>query len=188
MKPIDQCQAILSEMEAVITRVDPEQVDRMVDAILQAPHIFVTGTGRSLLMVRALAMRLMQLGFSTFVVGETVTPAIGSDDLLIIGSGSGETATNQVIGLRAKESGARLALFSIFPDSTLGKMADVIVEIPATTTLSAKPGRAVSIQPGASLFEQCLLILFDSIILQIIKRKNITDFNVLLMQNHANLE
>ena len=37
VKPIDQCQAILSEMEAVITRVDPEQVDRMVDAILQAP-------------------------------------------------------------------------------------------------------------------------------------------------------
>jgi 6-phospho-3-hexuloisomerase len=42
-------------------------------------------------MVKAFAMCLMQMGIDAYVVGETVTPNLEKEDLLIIGSGSGET-------------------------------------------------------------------------------------------------
>ncbi len=46
---------------------------------------------RSGLMMRVFAMRLMHMGFESHVVGETLTPAVEKGDLLVIGSGSGET-------------------------------------------------------------------------------------------------
>lgn len=184
----DCCRSILDEMVAVTARIDPSRIDRVVDEILSARRIFVAGTGRSMLMMRALAMRLMQLGYNAFVVGETVTPSIGPDDLLMIGSGSGETATIRVMAQKAKESGARVTLLSIFPRSSIGRLADVIITIPAATTKSEKSGDTASIQPGASLFEQCLLVIVDALILKIIERNNLLDFNAVLMKNHANLE
>ncbi len=184
----DCCRSILDEMVAVTARIDPSRIDRVVDEILSARRIFVAGTGRSMLMMRALAMRLMQLSLIAFVVGETVTPSIGPDDLLIIGSGSGETATIRVMAQKAKESGARVTLLTIFPKSSIGRLADVIMTIPAATKKSEKSGDTASIQPGASLFEQCLLVIVDALILKIIERNDLLDFNAVLMQNHANLE
>ena len=36
-------------------------------------------------------MRLMQMGYISYVVGETITPALKEGDLLIVASASGET-------------------------------------------------------------------------------------------------
>ena len=38
-------------------------------------------------------MRLMHMGFDTYVVGEVVTPSITDKDVLLIGSGSGSTSS-----------------------------------------------------------------------------------------------
>ncbi len=188
MNSPEYCQVILREIEIVVEKIDTEEMESLVDAITGATRVFTAGTGRSLLMVRALAMRLMQLGYDAFVVGETVTPAIGPDDLFIIGSGSGETATLHVMASQAKAAGARLALVTIFPNSTLGRLADLIVKIPAATSKSGKPGGSTSAQPGASLFEQCLLVLADAIIMRISEKTGIQDINSGLMKRHANLE
>ena len=62
-----------------------------MEAICKAKKIYVAGAGRSLLTLRCLAMRLMHLGFESYVVGDTTTPAFEKEDLRIAGSGSGET-------------------------------------------------------------------------------------------------
>jgi len=58
--------------------LDKAQTSAFFLRILDAKRIYVTGAGRSGLIARAFAMRLLHLGFDVFVVGETVTPAIPS--------------------------------------------------------------------------------------------------------------
>jgi 6-phospho-3-hexuloisomerase len=141
-----------------------------------------------MLMIRSLAVRLMQLGFNAYVVGETVTPAIEPGDLLIIGSGSGETGTLVTIGNKAKKIGVKLAVITIYPDSSLGRLADIAVQITAATTKSDKDSGVKSFQPGANLFEQSLLLLCDAISIRIIGVNRIEESNAKLMKLHANLE
>ena len=84
---------IAKEVADNLSRVDPEATEALLEAIREAKRVFFAGRGRSLLMLRGLAMRLMHLGLCVYVTGETVTPAAGPGDLLLIGSGSGETTT-----------------------------------------------------------------------------------------------
>ena len=188
MNAIEISLAIVKEIEGVLRAVDPGEADALAGAMLAARRVFVAGAGRSLLMMRGLAMRLMQLGFQAYVVGETVTPAIEPGDLLVIGSGSGETGTLLVMARKAKAVGASLGLITIYPDSSLGRLADTVVRLPAATTKSAQGPASSSIQPGASSFEQSLLVLVDALVMRVIEIKPITEANAALMKRHANLE
>ncbi|HEX7557376.1 MAG TPA: 6-phospho-3-hexuloisomerase [Leptolinea sp.] len=188
MNTVDISLEILKELAGALKKVDPIKAETLVDAIITSNKVFVAGTGRSLLMIRGLAMRLMHLGFHAYVVGETVTPAIEPGDLLIIGSGSGETGTLTFMANKAKKVGAKLALITIYPESTIGKLADIVVQIIAATTKSDRDSGAKSIQPGANMFEQSMLLLCDATVIRIIEKNKIEDSNVNLMKTHANLE
>jgi 6-phospho-3-hexuloisomerase len=188
MNTVEISLAILKELEGALKQIDPGQAETLADAIISANKVFVAAAGRSQMMIRGLAMRLMHLGFKAYVVGETITPAIELGDLLIIGSGSGETATLALMANKAKKIGAKLALITIYPDSTIGKTADMVVRIVAATTLSDKDSGAKSIQPGANMFEQSMLIFCDATVIRIIEKNKIEDSNVALMKMHANLE
>ena len=179
---------IIQELSETLNNVDPELVENLVDEILSANRVFVAGAGRSLLMIRGLAMRLMQLDYKAFVVGETVTPAIMRGDLLIVGSGSGETSTLKVIATNAKKFDSRIALISIFPDSTIGQLADIVVPVSAPTAKLNNGNADKAFQPGANLFEQSLLVLCDIIVIRLIEKTKLKNANQLLMQRHANLE
>jgi len=188
MKTKEYSETILQELTRTLGGIPDAEAEGLADAILGAKRVFVAGAGRSLLMVRAFAMRLMQFGFHAYVVGETVTPAISKGDLFLIGSGSGETGALTLMAKKAKSVGARLALITIVPESTIGLLSDRVIEIKAPSP-KAKPGNeAASIQPGGSLFEQSLLLFLDVLILRIAEKRGLKDANVLLMQNHANLE
>jgi 6-phospho-3-hexuloisomerase len=188
MDTVEICLAILKELEGTLKQIDPDIAETLSDAIIFADKVFVAGTGRSQMMVRGLAMRLMHLGFTAFVVGETVTPAIEPGDLLIIGSGSGETSTLVIMANKAKKVGANLALITIHPESTLGRLADIVVRIPAVTTKSDEDSGVKTIQPGANMFEQSMLLFCDATVIRIIEKREIKGSNLILMKKHANLE
>src|SRR5690242_20696995 len=103
--------AIPAELAACLGRVDENEVARAVDALASAPRIFVAGAGRSGLATRGFAMRLMHMGKQVYIVGDTTTPGIASGDLLVIGSGSGRTASLLGAATKAKDLGASVALF-----------------------------------------------------------------------------
>ncbi|MCK5024870.1 MAG: SIS domain-containing protein, partial [Thermoplasmata archaeon] len=63
----------------------------LIDSILGTNKVFIYGVGRSGTMSKAFAIRLVQLGLKVFFVGETITPIVEKDDLVIIVSNTGET-------------------------------------------------------------------------------------------------
>ena len=179
--------SITSELDACFDGLDEEQLQTLIREIRKADRVFVAGAGRSLLMIRGLAMRLMQMGFTAYVVGETVTPAILPGDLLLIASGSGSTGTLTVMAQKCKKVGAALALITTNPDSPIGRLADHIVKVPAVTTKGTRTDQK-SVQPGANTFEQSVLLIGDAVIMDIISADSLDEKNEELMRRHANLE
>ncbi|MEM0320045.1 MAG: SIS domain-containing protein, partial [Candidatus Nezhaarchaeales archaeon] len=100
---------ILSFLGDLKDKLNKAEVDKMVGMLVEAwgwgKIILIVGAGRSGLIGRAFAMRLMHLGFRTYVVGETITPAIGPNDVLIAISGSGSTAIVVTAAEAAKKVG-----------------------------------------------------------------------------------
>ena len=121
-KPQDsypECRSqILGEIKRALESIDEPQVERLVDAILGAEKVFVIGVGRVMLALQAWAKRLNHLGVSAHCVGDINEPAIGKRDLLIVGSGSGESVVPVGIAEVAKRHGAALAHIGSNPDST----------------------------------------------------------------------
>ncbi len=113
----DYARAVIGELDRTLSAISEPDAERLVDRILGAKRIFLAGAGRSGLAVRAFAMRLMHMGFGAYVVGETVTPGIKAEDLLVIGSGSGATASLVAMAEKAKKIGAGVALVTIFPET-----------------------------------------------------------------------
>jgi len=91
MEMSQACYRILEEISRTIDLGELEKTEELLEALTQAKRVFVAGAGRSGLMVRSFAQRLMQIGIDTYVVGETTTPEIHDGDLILIGSGSGRT-------------------------------------------------------------------------------------------------
>lgn len=152
---------IQSEIFAAAHSVDREELTELARLLRQAPRVFLVGAGRSGLVLRMAAMRLMHLGLEVHVVGDTTTPAIRSGDLLIAASGSGTTAGVVKAASTAAAVGARIAVYTTDPASPLAARADAVVVIPAAR--KTDHGRAVSRQYSGSLFEQVLLVASEAV-------------------------
>ena len=178
---------VLADVKGCVSQVATEDLLQAGTLLENSSRIFVAGAGRSGLCMRALAMRLMHLGKTVFVLGETTTPGIVATDLLILGSGSGQTASLLVMTEKARLQGAKILLFTTDSTSPLAKWADHRVIIPAP---SLKKVRNVdsfaSVQPMGTLFEQVLLILSDSLILWLMERAKVSTMQML--ERHFNLE
>ncbi|MET3852547.1 6-phospho-3-hexuloisomerase [Paenibacillus sp. OAE614] len=188
MNTADYALEITKELQRSIARISDGEADQLADMILEAGNVFVAGAGRSGLMGRALAMRLMHLGITAYVVGETVTPGIGPGDLLVIGSGSGETQSLVTMAKKAKDIGAAVVTATIHPDSTLGRLSDLPVRLPGTPKeqQAAGNGEKATIQPMGSLFEQTLIILYDAVVLRLMEQRDQDSSQ--MFGRHANLE
>ncbi|SFL69385.1 6-phospho-3-hexuloisomerase [Paenibacillus sp. 1_12] len=177
--------AIVNELQRSVKLILGTGNDALVEAIIQSRKIFLAGAGRSGLMARAFAMRLMHLGLDVHVVGETVTPGLRKEDLLIIASGSGETKSLISMAGKAKGLEAKLAVVTISPDSTIGRLADIIISLPGSPKDQSESDYH-TIQPMGSLFEQTLLIFFDATILSLMEKQGLDSSS--MYGNHANLE
>lgn len=175
---------ILDELRRTIDVIEDEEAEKLVEGILRAKKIFVAGGGRSGFMAKAFVMRMMHVGLDAYVVGETVTPNLEPDDIFIVGSGSGETQSLAAMTKKAKSIGATVVAVTINPDSTIGKLADIKIEIPAQAKGEGNSGK--SIQPMGSLFEQSLLLFYDAVILKFMEKKGLN--SEMMYGRHANLE
>lgn len=175
---------ILAENTKLATEIDFNQVADIIPFIQNADRIFIVGAGRTGLALKAAAMRLMHLGFTVFVAGETTTPAIRNNDLLIAGSGSGTTGTIVKAAEKAVAVGAKVITISTSVTSPLAKLSDHVAILPAAQ--KQDHGATISRQYAGSLFEQSVLLLTDAII-QTLWQMDGTPAEE-LWQRHANLE
>ncbi|MGR9527581.1 6-phospho-3-hexuloisomerase (plasmid) [Priestia megaterium] len=176
---------ILKELNHSVDLIADEEAEKLVNGILESKKVFVAGAGRSGFMAKSFAMRMMHMGIDSYVIGETVTPNFEKEDILIIGSGSGETKSLVSMAEKAKSIGGKIATVTIFPDSTIGQLADVTIKLPGSPKDQSK-GDYKTIQPMGSLFEQTLLLFYDAVILRFMEKKGL-DTNK-MYGRHANLE
>ena len=167
MDRIQHRQEVAKKNTEALLAIDQKEIDAMVEAIAAAKRIYVAGWGRAGNVIKLMSMNCSQLGLKTFVVGDNSTPSIHEGDLLIIGSGSGETDTMKILAEQAKEHGATLALVCGNPESTMGKLADLNIKVPAS-------------------FYQVVPMLNDCIMSQLANKLGVTFADV--MYNHNNLE
>lgn len=182
-------QEILNDLMNILSHTDSVEIETVghyiLDCYTKQHKIICAGAGRSLLMIRAFAMRLMHMGMKAYVAGETVTPAIREGDVLLIGSGSGETNALKGMAKKAKDQGAYLVVITRNRKSTLASMADQVLYIPI------EYGSA-GLQPGGSTFEQGMLLLMDALFKELMDKgdflKDGQSYDDFIAVRHANLE
>ncbi|MGD6846432.1 6-phospho-3-hexuloisomerase [Rossellomorea aquimaris] len=175
-------ETILQENALVLDGVDKKETDELLKKIKEATRIFLYGEGRSGLIGKAFAMRLMHCGYNVYVIGETITPSIDKGDLLMGISASGTSPSLLHHFSKAEEVGA--ATFLVTASNEHGLLPGGTLVIPAATKHRRKeePG---TIQPLGSQFDQSAHLLLDAIILALLERRNDNDE---LLKRHANVE
>ena len=182
---VDEIQAVIGELSSVTSNIKPEEFTALARAIMEAERVFVAGMGRSGLVIKSFAMRLMHMGKAAYVVGDITTPPIREKDLLLVASGSGNTMSLVSMARKARAVGAGVALVTIHPESQLGELADCMLTISAPAKADGYTA-SISAQPMATLFEQGMLIMLDSMVLRLMSTMG-TDADA-MFRNHANLE
>ncbi|OON92066.1 MAG: hypothetical protein ATN34_01280 [Epulopiscium sp. Nele67-Bin002] len=175
---------ILMELQDNSSVLNEDELQRVVKLITQSNQVFLNGKGRSGLVIKAFANRLLHLGINSHIIGDISTPRANANDLLIIGSGSGETGSLIELAKSAKKLNMTVVVFTTANMSTLAKLADNYVVLPGITKFSQAD--CVNLQPMGSGFEQLLFITLDAIILELITVMNLSP--EFMKGNHANLE
>lgn len=175
---------VLEENLLLAKKINFENLIPLVQSVQNSERIFLIATGRSGYALRGSAMRLMHLGLTVFFVGDTTTPAIGKNDLLIAASGSGTTSLIVRAADKARSSGARIIALTTAPSSALAELADHTVLIPAAGKEDFDGGK--SSQYAGSLFEQFLSLLMDAVFQSLWELDGSPAAE--LWKRHANLE
>ncbi|MDK2911468.1 MAG: 6-phospho-3-hexuloisomerase [Methanolobus sp.] len=180
-------------LERVAQELDDDSIKQMLSVILKARRIFVLGAGRSGLVGRAFAMRLMHLGLSSHVVGETTTPAVSTEDTIVAISGSGQTRSVSDLGKVAKDIGATVIAITSNKDSKLGNLSDVVVVLPGRTKDDAggylerhMRGEYTYLTPLGTSFETSASVFLDAVIAELIYITGASEAD--LKSRHTNIE
>ena len=154
---------ILEENRCLAQNINDEAAEDFIRRILNAESIFFSAQGRSGFILRCFCMRLMHLGYSVYFCGETVTPAITGNDLLIVLSGSGETPSTLEAVKSAKQQNTETFGILGNMESRIASLVDKSLHIPGTTKLW-RDGEPNSLQMAGSLFEQSAFLFFETVV------------------------
>ena len=168
--------------------IDTNQVLVLIDLIIEVDsnngRIFIYGAGRSGFIGRCFAQRLMHLGIKSCFVSDAVTYRYSKEDLLIVISGSGETASPRAIAEEAKEIGGRIALFTGNLKSTIATLSDLVIKVEGKS--KEKAISQDSLAPFTSLFDISALSILDSIGASLMVLLEITENDI--DKRHASIE
>lgn len=189
---------IISGIRQSIEELNAEEVEKLVQVLLIAKDkkIFIVGMGRSGFVARAFALRLMNLGFNVYFLGETITPAAEREDLLIAISGTGTTKMVSTASNAAKEIGATIVAVTSFPQSPLGQIADHIVTVEGRTKTGwpreedylarQLVGEREPLTPLGSIFENNCMVFLDGLIVELMHR--LGRYEEYLKRRHTTIE
>lgn len=163
---------VLAELVNVFESDDLAGHESVIREIVSANRIVCVGAGRVGLAVAAFAKRLRHLGKDAFWIEDVTLPRMSSGDLMLIGSGSGETETVACLGRIAKRLGLRIALITASQRSTIMDLADSAVTLNCPSKFQLD--RTFSLQPMTSLFEQAAHIYMDSLVLDLMEAIGVT--------------
>jgi 6-phospho-3-hexuloisomerase len=170
---------ILDEIELVLDKQKDQK--KLLKIIKRNKRIFLTGSGRSGLIAEMFAMRLMQLGLKSYIIGESTTPSLRKNDLLIALSGSGKTNFTKRVVEEARRKKAKIIILTADKNSPISKKANIKIILKAKT----KSNSLKSIQPLGSLFENSAHLFLESIILLLKDKLKVTEKE--MRENHSRI-
>jgi len=178
---------ILTGISDAMDQVDQAEIEEFIEALIQAQKarkmILLVGAGRSSLVGRAFAMRLMHLGFNVFVMGETINPAMAEGDIILIISGSGSTTLPVTAAKMAKKLSVKVLAVTSNPASPLGKISDLKVIIHGRNIADREDeyisrqllGEHESLTPMGTLFENSCMVFLDGLIANLMDRLKVSE-------------
>jgi 6-phospho-3-hexuloisomerase len=168
--------------------LDFDKILRLINLILRIKtennKVFVYGAGRSGFIGRCFTQRLMHLDINSSFISDAVTPRYTKKDLLILISGSGETASPVALAEKANEIGGNLALITTNPNSSIGKLSDLVIVIKGKSKDIAISKKTLA--PYTSLFDISTLSVLDSIGSVLMNVLNISENDI--DKRHASIE
>lgn len=173
---------IQRKIKEILDNVFQDDIEEVKKLFFSSNRIFVYGAGRSGLVAKAFAIRLVHLGFQTFVIGETITAPVQKGDLVVIISGSGETIPAVMTAEIAHDLGAFVVSITAKKKSEIAKFADITLFISAACDEAERKKFA----PLGTLFEASVWILLDGLIADLLDSKNETEER--MRSRHATLE
>ncbi len=173
---------IQNKLNQILDTISEEQITTVCTEFFNAKRIFVYGAGRSGLVARAFAIRLVHLGFQTFVIGETIGAPVKKNDLVFLVSGSGTTIPSVMTAEISSNIGAKIIVVTGEKDARISQFADTVLVLQAQCD---KPQRKI-LAPLGTLFEASCWILLDSIIAELMKQKGETEAS--MQGRHATLQ
>lgn len=180
-------EAILEEHRKVYESLNQQGLREFIDTVKAHERIFLIGVGREGLVTRAFAMRLMHMGKEIHWIWDDTTPGIQKGDLVIATLGDGQIGHINYVCERAKEAGAYIYVVTGSPSGRTAKeVADAVFFLPAAV-YRGTDDVVPSMQPMGNLFEQCLLITFDMIVMTIVEETPELSFEKMSCR-HRNVE
>ena len=120
---------ILKHADDVLSGDYSAVVKETISLISRSNKIFVYGVGRSGIVGKAFAIRLVQLGLKVFFIGETITPIVGENDLVIIVSNTGATMSALQTANIARRVGAKVIAITGKNTSKLAHAANLTIHL-----------------------------------------------------------
>jgi 6-phospho-3-hexuloisomerase len=102
-------------------------------ALLLAPRVVVYGQGRTGLALRALTMRLAQMGRDAHFLLDTAPPPLRPGDLFLANAARGDLPSAVALLTRARSLGVRTAVLTAVESGPALDAADVVLRLPAQT-------------------------------------------------------
>ena len=172
---------ILNQVRATVDNVGDGEVARFIELMRKAKSVVVFGRGRSGFMGRGFVVRLMHLGIPAYFVGETVSPPVHEDDVVLLLSGSGETFSVVVTAQVAQKMGSKIVSVTGSPTSTLGKLGDLTILLRTPTG-----DRQRQLAPLGTLFENACGVFLDGVVAELMRLQGATEET--MRARHATLE
>ena len=163
-------QYIAGRVTEALDRIEPAAIARVVALLSKAPAIFVYGAGRSGIIGRAFAMRLVQIGLTAYVIGESVTPIVRRGDAVVILSGRGESYSSIQTANIVRREGAELVVVTGRSSSKLAHIATVLIPIDF-----AEDSERSRLAPLGTLFESASLRMTDALIAELLAVRGETE-------------
>jgi 6-phospho-3-hexuloisomerase len=150
---------LVGHLESVFAGDFEEVVGEALALLASAPKIFVYGVGRSGLVGKAFAMRMVQLGLRVFFIGETITPIVEPGDVVVIVSRTGETMSAIQTANIVRRVGGHVIAVTADRGSKLAKASSLVVTIE-----EPRDREAARHAPLGTLFEESTFLFLDVLV------------------------
>jgi 6-phospho-3-hexuloisomerase len=189
---------LLTMITQTLSQISEDELGKFVELLAKhhPKRILLLGAGRSGLVARSLALRLLHLGYEVYVLGDTIVPSVSEKDLVIAISGSGTTRLILTAVEAARNVGATIVAITSFPESPLAKLADNIIVIKGRVMEKDDSKRDYfarqilglhePLAPLGTLFEDTCMVALDALVSALMDKLKISETE--MKNRHANIE